>query len=471
MGPPVMPPFPGPIPGYYPPVPFDPMMAMRPPQYGGNWYGAPVRPIEWGAGRGNPFWSPEARRALENVASGRTPQVPRALDSALARTVGAGPSGQQLEGSQLREPPNQEVREKEGVGKQAEEPPRNPIDPRPTVGGMGTPFDPRMVEDPTVVMDPVELFRIRCLREAEQKFMQGLEQMRMENQPQQQNPDGSNRSYVSIPNQGERTPQEAGREVGNQPPGLQGLGENGKKDPKETHKESIGESVSESLRSLELPKLSENASALAFGDWLAVVEPLMADIGNTSSVWWQIIMNTVQDSYEKWLLDSPLDRLRRTVEIPLRAQAWPRTEKRAVTMLLQSLPDPLKTEMVSSRRLTTPQIMFRLFCLFQPGGQNERSTLLQLLSEFKLGSVVHEHAGALRQWIRWLERGEELGIVLPDPMILSGVMSRASDVVGKAGAQVGFRLASARQQLQLDNRPSMPDVKLFAEYFDGLWVC
>ena len=63
-----------------------------------------------------------------------------------------------------------------------------------------------------------------------------------------------------------------------------------------------------------------------------------------------------------------------------------------------------------------------------------------------------------------MERGEELGIVLPDPMILSGVMGRASDVVGKTGAQVGFRLASARQQLQLDNRPSMPDVKLFAEY-------
>ena len=34
-------------------------------------------------------------------------------------------------------------------------------------------------------------------------------------------------------------------------------------------KEPTGESVSESLRSLELPKLSESASALAFGDWFS----------------------------------------------------------------------------------------------------------------------------------------------------------------------------------------------------------
>ena len=64
LGPPVMPPFPGPMPGYplgveYPPVPFDPMMAMRPPQYGGNWFGTPVRPLEWGTANGNPFWSPQ----------------------------------------------------------------------------------------------------------------------------------------------------------------------------------------------------------------------------------------------------------------------------------------------------------------------------------------------------------------------------------------------------------------------------
>ena len=469
LGPPVMPPFPGPMPGYplgveYPPVPFDPMMAMRPPQYGGNWFGTPVRPLEWGTANGNPFWSPEARRALENVESGRTPQVPRALDSALERTEGVNRNGQppvEGEGSVRREPPTQEVGDGDRGARSSMEPQLNPLHPRLPSGGTGTPYGPRPVDDPGVVMDPVELFRIRCLREAEQKFLQGIEKFRMETQ---QNQEGSNRSYVSIPNQGEGTPQEQGNGSGNQPPGLTGKRESGKGNPQETPKDPFGESVSESLRSLELPKLNENASALVFGDWLAVVEPLMADIGNTSSVWWQIIMQTVQESYEKWLTDGPLDRLRRTVDIPKRALAWPRTEKRAVTMLLQSLPDRLKTEMVSSRRLTTPQIMFRLFCLFQPGGQSERSTLLQLLTDFKLGSVLNEHAGSLRQWIRWLERGEELGIVLPDPMILSGVMGRASDVVGKTGAQVGFRLASARQQLQLDNRPSMPDVKLFAEY-------
>ena len=37
-------------------------------------------------------------------------------------------------------------------------------------------------------MDPVELFRIRCLREAEQRFNEGLEKMRVENSAPQDAP-------------------------------------------------------------------------------------------------------------------------------------------------------------------------------------------------------------------------------------------------------------------------------------------
>lgn len=317
---------------------------------------------------------------------------------------------------------------------------------------VGSSVNPQL-ETTGVVMDPIELFRLRCMREAEQKFAEGLERMRHETQ---QGPDGSG-SYVSLPNQ-------------TTPPGLNGNGNGNGETPPKAGTRGTGlngtgvEVASETLRSLELPKLAENASTLNFGDWLAVVEPLMADLGTNSSEWWSIIMDHVQKTYENWLTESPLGRLRLSIDIPEAAKGWPRTEKRAVTMLLQSLHEKLRTEMVSSRRLTTPQIMFRLFCIYQPGGQAERSSLLQLLTEFRLGSGVHEHAGALRKWVRWLERGEELGIVLPDPMILSAVLGRASDVVSKSSGQVGFRLASARQQLQLDNRPKLEDVKLFAEY-------
>ena len=225
-----------------------------------------------------------------------------------------------------------------------------------------------------------------------------------------------------------------------------------------------GEGANEVLRAPELPKLGENVSPLGFGDWLVTIEPQMADLGSNSSAWWSLIMEHVQKTYETWLTETPLGRLRLTIEIPESVKGWPRTEKRGVTILLQSLPEKLRMDMVSARRLTTPQIMFRLFCLFQPGGQAERANLLQLLTEFRISGGLSEQASALRKWIRWLGRGEELVVVLPDPMILASVLGKASDMVSKSSGQVGFRLASARQQLQLDNRPNLKDVKLFAEF-------
>ena len=71
---------------------------------------------------------------------------------------------------------------------------------------------------------------------------------------------------------------------------------------------------------------------------------------------------------------------------------------------------------------------------------------------------------SLRQWIRWLDRCEELNLVPPDPMVLSGVLGRVSDVLARVGPQLGFRLSSIRQDLQLDNRPSMDEIKIFADF-------
>ena len=417
-----------------------------------TWFGTPVRPIEVNAPVGNPFWSPDARRALGWGGEENRSVDPRRM---YGNQVDEGNQmGRPVAMSQERvEMLNEGGRESGVPVTLGREVPRDGADPGGQQNGVGSSVTPQ-IEAAGVVMDPIELFRLRCMREAEQKFAEGLERMRHETQ---QGPDGGSGSYVSLPNQ-------------NTPPGLNGNGNGNAENPPNTgigsdRRNGMGaEAASETLRSLELPKLAENASTLNFGDWLAVVEPLMADLGTNSSEWWSIIMGHVQKTYETWLTESPLGRLRLTIDIPEAAKGWPRTEKRAVTMLLQSLHEKLRTEMVSSRRLTTPQIMFRLFCIYQPGGQAERSSLLQLLTEFRLGSGVQEHAGALRKWVRWLERGEELGIVLPDPMILSGVLGRASDVVSKSSGQVGFRLASARQQLQLDNRPKLQDVKLFAEY-------
>ena len=108
--------------------------------------------------------------------------------------------------------------------------------------------------------------------------------------------------------------------------------------------------------------------------------------------------------------------------------------------------------------------MFRLYCLYQPGGQAERADLLKRLTDFQLVGQPTDFAGEIRQWIRWLSRCEELGLVLPDPMVLASVLNRSSDVLAKMDTQTGFRLASVRQELHLDNQPNLRDVKLFSEF-------
>ena len=432
----------------------DPLHGTRNPRNPAAWFGTPARPIEIG---GNPFWSPDVRRAYGNGNEARSSGIRRVLDGDM-NIAGEGVTG----GTSVGVPNDPGMTQGELPFASGE----NGGNQNPQMVESRDPLswfrEPSMVQPPyaaPVVMDPVELFRIRCLREAEQRFNEGLEKMRVENGAPQDAP-----SFHTPSNHGDFPPGIPQEDVGHGQPLRNGeprIEPPGKPVEK---REPGGEGVSETLRSLELPKLSEGATALGFGDWLAIIEPMMADIGTNSMEWWKIVMDHVQKTYELWLAEGPLGRLRLTADIPVAAKGWPRTEKRATTMILQSLPDKLRTEMVSARRVTTPQIMFRLFCLLQPGGQAERANLLRLLTEFQLGNVVGEHAGSLRQWIRWLERGEELGVVLPDPMVLSAVLGKASDVVAKSGAQVGFRLATARQDLRLDHRPPLKDVKLFAEY-------
>lgn len=445
---------------------------MRPPPN----YGGVGEEVRVGGTWVNPFWSPEVR-----TMAGRTGGVP--------------PSSEHQRGFRV------ESREDPG-GRM------NPLELfRNRSGIVGN-------EPPEPVLDPVELFRLRCLREAEQKFAQGIARMTTQaglRTTDGEMAEGSSGSYYSA---GDKTPDVE------KPPGLdpvkedrpsgrgKGLGGsksvrietseglnrgmekpnevpignvaksaelrvgNSDKDSRQDRekstssvgKEPVGEVSSETLRSIDLPPLPQSANSLNFGDWLVIVEPIMGDISYSSGIWWSLVMDGVHRAYESWLKEDPLGRLKVKVEVDPQVSRWPRTEKRATNMLLQALPEKLRLEIVSSRRLSTHQIMFRLFCLYQPGGQSERSNLLQLLTEFKLGNVVSEYAVSLRQWLRWLTRSEELNLVLPDPMVLAGVLGRVSDTLSKSGAQVGFRLASTRQQLQLDCRPNLEEVKVFAEF-------
>ena len=73
----------------------------------------------------------------------------------------------------------------------------------------------------------------------------------------------------------------------------------------------------------------------------------------------------------------------------------------------------------------------------------------------------------LRQWRRWLSRAEELGLALPDGLVLMAVLNKVGEVISKGNGQVGFRIALVRQELMVDVRPDLEYIKLYAEFLQA----
>ena len=226
-----------------------------------------------------------------------------------------------------------------------------------------------------------------------------------------------------------------------------------------------GEVPGETLRSVELPKLDRNATSLDFGDWLAVVQQMIGDVSYTSAQWWGEVMTAVEQAYHHWLQADPLMRLRMAPVIPDMARGWPRTENRVVGMLLQAVPKDIYEDIVANRQLSAGQVMFKLHTIFQPGGQVERTSLLQMLVDWKCPSNnAAEMANSIRKWRRWVVRAEELQLVLPDPLVLAGAVAKMSDALARlGGAQAAYRLSSVRQHLGIDLRPGMQEIRTFSE--------
>jgi len=93
--------------------------------------------------------------------------------------------------------------------------------------------------------------------------------------------------------------------------------------------------------------------------------------------------------------------------------------------------------------------------------------LIKNLTELKLTQNMGDVVQVLRTWRRWWNRSEELGVLLPDPVVLAGVLVKASDHLAKSGAQVAYRLATSRQQLLIDTRPTLDNLKIFAEFLQA----
>ena len=138
----------------------------------------------------------------------------------------------------------------------------------------------------------------------------------------------------------------------------------------------------------QLPKSDESTTAVSFGGWLTVIQPMMADISSSSATWWALTLDSAMRAYSQWVISNPLEKLRLRAVPSQEAKKWPRTEQRAVTMILAAMPAEPRREAIANRRLTVSELLFRLLVAYQAGGPRERSALLVELADDKSSSVT-----------------------------------------------------------------------------------
>ena len=228
-------------------------------------------------------------------------------------------------------------------------------------------------------------------------------------------------------------------------------------------------SQQEAIRTVDLPSLPELGEAevgpLVAGDWLASIGPLMKDLSPSSATWWMTVLKVAENHYGLWLQSDPLEKLKVCPTSPLEfgRAPWARIEQRGLTLLLKALPQDLRAEIVSSRQISSVQVVFKILTRYQPGGLGERQQLLRQLVDVKVPSSIGEIVTSLRSWKRWLVRCGELNLNPPDATLMVATLDKFSSGLAKLSAQSGFRLSATRAALRVDTCPTVASVISFGE--------
>ena len=197
-----------------------------------------------------------------------------------------------------------------------------------------------------------------------------------------------------------------------------------------------------------LPTLAEYtpSNPTALGDWITMIEPMLSSLTDTGRVWWQDVYSRAYQAYAKWLSVSPLERLGIKAELEglkVVQTAHVLLEQRAVSLLLQAIPERLQTEIVSTRMLGSTMIFYKLLTVYQPGGAHEHSTMLNFLAQPASATSISEanqgSTPAAFPIIRELRANE------PDATLLIKGLDVLSSTLLAKHPTVHFRVASFRE--------------------------
>ena len=216
---------------------------------------------------------------------------------------------------------------------------------------------------------------------------------------------------------------------------------------------------------VKLPKLTEpggkNAS-LEAGDWLAQIRPYIADVGPGAERWWDTTTDMVMKRYGQWLEANPLERVH--IKAPELDQGIPgsdRLNQRVTTLLLSAVPETIRSELVTTRQLSVTGVLFAILRRYQPGGLAEKTYTLSELTNTSAASSAAQAVQKLRHWKRQQTRALELGLTLPDPLILVKALDVVMSELWSSFPQASFRMSAFRMQEQIDVRPTMTTLEHF----------
>ena len=234
-------------------------------------------------------------------------------------------------------------------------------------------------------------------------------------------------------------------------------------------KEEIGEEPEVVRVSPQLPKLPEwcpESAPIDFNDWLTCLEVHMSDLSSNSQHWWEATMKVVSTWYAHHMTLTPIQRLSHVPELPdhLKQRKWSRLEKRAASLLMASIPETLREEVVASKAVSTHGIMSKAMLVYQPGGLGERGAILQALESPQESATISTAITQLRKWIRWKRRACEMGVSIPDASILMRGLSRLMKKLLTLHPDLNFRLSLVRNSLLVDTVPTLDSVNKYSEH-------
>ena len=107
-------------------------------------------------------------------------------------------------------------------------------------------------------------------------------------------------------------------------------------------------------------------------------------------------------------------------------------------------------------------VLTYLLLVYCPGGVQEKQTLLRNLEEPGEIQSMADAPAAIRRWMRWRKRTEEVGAIFPDPTILLKGLNRMMKKLLEGHRELQFSVSLIRSTLVVDTAPSKENIEQLA---------